>query len=342
LVVVGSDSDAFPQMASSRILVTGATGFTGGHLARRLATQGHAVRALVRGKGQSVDLTQHGIEPVVGDLCDPASLDAATRGIDTVYHIAAAFRQEGMARELFWQINAQGTKLLIEAAIRNGVSRFVHCSTVGVHGDIEHPPANEDATMAPGDHYQESKLEGENIAAQYMRDGRIALTIFRPAGIFGPGDMRFLKLFRSIKRRRFIMIGDGSTLYHLTYIDDLVDGIILCGTVDAAIGQAYILAGDQYGTLKDLVGLIAEELAVPPPRLHIPMWPVYCAAFMTEVLCKPLGIEPPLYRRRVDFFRKSRAFDISKAKADLGYRPKTGLREGIRRTARWYADQGYL
>jgi nucleoside-diphosphate-sugar epimerase len=329
-------------MSFSRILVTGATGFTGGHLARRLAAQGHTVRALVRGKGQSADLTRHGLEPVVGDLCDPASLDAATRGIDTVYHIAAAFRQEGMARELFWQVNAQGTKLLIEAAIRNGVSRFVHCSTVGVHGDIEHPPANEHAPLAPGDHYQESKLEGERIAAQYMKDGKIPLTVFRPAGIFGPGDLRFLKLFRPIKRRRFVMIGDGSVLYHLTYIDDLVDGIILCGTVEAAVGQTYILAGNQYGSLKDLVALIADELAVPPPRLHIPLWPVYSAAFMSEVICKPLGIEPPLYRRRVDFFRKSRAFDISKAKAELGYTPKIGLREGIRRTGKWYAEQGYL
>jgi len=329
-------------MAFSRILVTGATGFTGGHLARRLAEQGHDVRVLVRRAEQSPDMRRHGIEPVLGDLTDRASLDAATQGVGTVYHIAAIFRQEGVDREQFWKVNAQGTKQLIDAAIRNGVSRFVHCSTVGVHGDIERPPANESAPLAPGDHYQDSKLEGERIAAQYMKDGKIALTIFRPAGIFGPGDLRFLKLFRPIKRRRFVMIGDGSVLYHLTYIDDLVDGIILCGTAEAAIGQTYILAGEQYGTLKELVGLIAEELGVPPPRLRVPLWPVYGAAFLSEMVCKPFRIEPPLYRRRVDFFRKSRAFDITKAKTELGYLPKVNLREGIRRTAQWYAAQGYL
>jgi nucleoside-diphosphate-sugar epimerase len=329
-------------MTGPTILVTGATGFTGGHLARRLAGLDHGVRALVRNDAQAATLASAGIEPVVGDLRDVRSLDAATRGIVSVYHIAAIYRQEETERDLFWQINAQGTKNLIEAAIANGVARFVHCSTVGVHGEIEHPPADENAPMAPGDHYQESKLEGERIAAQYMRDGRIALTIFRPAGIFGPGDTRFLKLFRAIKRRRFVMLGDGRVLYHLTYIDDLVDGIILCGTVEAAIGQIYILAGAEYGTLKDLVDLIADVVAVPRPRLKIPLWPVYGAAFACETICKPLGLHPPLYRRRVDFFSKSRAFDISKAKRELGFHPKVGLRDAIGRTANWYSEHGYI
>ncbi len=328
--------------SNAHILVTGATGFTGGHLARRLAAAGHRVRALVRSPERAADLARLGIEPVPGDLRDRAALDRATAGIETVYHIAATFRQEGIDEREFRDINAGGTRALLEAAVANEVGRFVHCSTVGVHGHIADPPADETAPYAPGDLYQESKLEGERIAQAFQQEGRIGVTIFRPGGIYGPGDLRFLKLFRAIKKRRFLMIGQGRIFYHMTYIDDLVDGIVRCGTVDRAVGQIYILSGEGYVTLNELVATIARELGAPPPRLRIPLWPVYAAGFACETVCKPLGLEPPLYRRRVDFFKKSRAFDISKAKRDLGFAPQVDLPEGVRRTAAWYAEHGHL
>ena len=138
------------------------------------------------------------------------------------------------------------------------------------------------------------------------------------------------------------MLGSGEVNYHLTYIDDLVDGIIRCGTQDQAIGKIYILGGESYVTLSQLVAMIADELKVRRPRLHFPLWPVYAAGFICELLCKPLRMEPPLYRRRIDFFRKSRAFDISKAKRELGFQPRVDLREGIHRTASWYSENGHL
>ena len=138
------------------------------------------------------------------------------------------------------------------------------------------------------------------------------------------------------------MLGSGEVFYHLTYIDDLVNGIVLCGTHPRAVGETYILAGPEYTTLNELVSAIAAEQGVPRPRLRFPLRPVYSAAFLCERVCRPLGIEPPLYRRRVDFFVKCRAFDISKAVTEIDYRPKVALREGIRRTARWYAARGLL
>jgi nucleoside-diphosphate-sugar epimerase len=218
----------------------------------------------------------------------------------------------------------------------------VHCSTGGVHGHVAHPPADEEAPFNPGDVYQETKLEAERLAVEYGRTHPLEVVVARPIGIYGPGDRRFLKMFRGLARRRFPMLGSGEVFYHLTYIDDLVEGFRLCGEVPAASGRTYLLAGPRYTTLNQLVALIAKELQVTPPRLHLPVWPFWTAGLLCEGVCIPLGIEPPLYRRRVDFYTKSRAFDTTRARTELGFAPEVDLEAGIRRTAQWYREQQLL
>jgi nucleoside-diphosphate-sugar epimerase len=320
------------------VLVTGATGFTGGHLARFLVRQGYRVRALIRPGKDASALVAAGIEITPGDLTDKTSLDAAVSGVDTVYHIAALYREEGVSKQRFWDVNVTGTKNLIEAAGKAGVKRFVHCSTVGVQGEIQHPPATEEAQYRPGDHYQQSKMEGELLALDYFKKG-YPVTVFRPVGIYGPGDTRFLKLFRNVKKP---MIGSGKALYHLTFIDDLVEGILKVGTTPGIEGEIFTLAGPRYTTLNELYDVIAGVLGVSRSRLSIPVWPVWTAGALCELLCRPLRIEPPIFRRRVDFFIKDRAFDITKARTRLGYNPKVDLNKGISRTAEWYREQGLL
>ena len=324
-----------------RVLVTGATGFTGGHLARALAARGDHVTALVRDETRAASLGRK-ITLVRGDIRDPAALERAALGADVVYHIAAIYRQAGLADEEYRDVNARAVRTVIEAAGRAGVRRVVHCSTVGVHGDIEHPPAGEDAPLAPGDIYQVTKLEGERVARETAARTGIEVVIARPTGIYGPGDRRLLKLFRGVARRRFVVLGPGQIFYHLTYIDDLVKGFRLCGEIPAAAGRTYILAGAEVTTLNELVRLVAEVAGVLPPRLHLPVWPFWVAGAACEAICTPLGVEPPIYRRRVDFFTKSRAFDISRARAELGFEPRVGLREGIRRTLDWYRANGWI
>jgi dihydroflavonol-4-reductase len=168
------------------------------------------------------------------------------------------------------------------------------------------------------------------------------VVVARPIGIYGPGDTRFLKMFRGLARGRFPMLGRGDVFYHLTYIDDLVEGFRLCGEVPAAAGGTYILAGPRYTTLKELVRLIAAELKVKPPAVHWPVWPFWTAGLLCEAICIPLRVEPPLYRRRVDFYTKSRAFDTTRARTELGFAPRVDLEEGIRRTAEWYRREGLL
>lgn len=325
-----------------RVLVTGATGFTGGHLARALRARGDEVRAFVRDAQRGASLKNEGIEIAVGDLLDSASIAAALSNIDVVYNIAALYREAGVPDAAYRSVNTGAAGAIVEAAARAGVKRVVHCSTVGVHGDVEHPPANEDAPLRPGDVYQVTKVEGERVAHEVAARTGIDLVIARPSGIYGPGDRRLLKLFRGIAHRRFIVLGSGRIFYHLTYIDDLVEGFRLCGEVAAAAGRTYILAGGEVPTLNELVNIIAQEAGVAPPRLHLPVWPFWLAGAACEALCRPLNVEPPIYRRRVDFFTKSRAFDISRARKELGYEPKVGLRDGIRRTLAWYREHGWV
>jgi nucleoside-diphosphate-sugar epimerase len=187
-----------------------------------------------------------------------------------------------------------------------------------------------------------SKVEGERIAREAAARTGVEVVIARPSGIYGPGDRRLLKLFRGVARRRFVILGDGKIFYHLTYIDDLVEGFRLCGEVPRAAGRTYILAGGEVPLLNDLAAMIAQEAHVAPPSLHLPVWPFWLAGAACEALCAPFGIEPPLYRRRVDFFTKSRAFDISRAREELGYAPAVDLREGIRKTLAWYREQRWI
>jgi nucleoside-diphosphate-sugar epimerase len=325
----------------SKILVTGATGFTGSHLCERLVGAGERVVAFVRKTSDTTTLEAAGVECRVVDICDPQAVNDHFSGVDRVYHIAAAWRTEHTDREEFQRVNVEATRNLLAAAKAARVKRFVHCSTVGVQGDIDDPPANEEYRFQPGDHYQATKLEGELLAREAFSAG-LPGVVFRPVGIYGPGDTRFLKLFRPIHRGKFAMIGSGKTLYHLTYIDDLIDGIVLVGTRPEALGEVFTLAGERYTTLNELVALIADTLGKPRPRLRIPYPPVIIAAIASERICRVLRIDPALYPRRVEFFVKDRAFSIEKAKRLLGYRPRVDLAEGLARTARWYRENDLL
>jgi dihydroflavonol-4-reductase len=328
-----------------KVLVTGATGFTGGHLAQHLVDRGDEVRALVRPKSRArfaASSLAKRVVPFEGDLIDAASLPDAVTGVDVVYHIAATYREAGQPDSAYRDINVEGTRHLLQAAKAAGVRRFVHCSTGGVHGHIANPPANEDAPFNPGDVYQETKLAAEQLAREFGSANSLDVVVARPIGIYGPGDKRFLRMFRGLARGRFPMIGSGQVFYHLTFIDDLVEGFRLCGSVPAAAGRTYLLAGPRYTTLEQLVQMVAKELNVAPPRLHLPVWPFWTAGAICEAICVPLRIEPPIFRRRVDFYTKSRAFDTSRARREIGFVPKVDLEEGIRRTARWYRSEGWL
>ncbi len=324
-----------------KVLVTGATGFTGGGLARRLRGEGHEVRALVR-PGSNVDgLESNGIELFEGQLANEDDVLTAARDCDQIYHIAAVFRTAGHSTDYYRTINVKGTENVLAAARHHGCERTIHCSTGGVHSHIARPPADENYPFNPGDVYQRTKLEGELKAHEAIKAGQ-PISIFRPGSIYGPGDLRLLKLFKAIRSGRFRMIGSGVPRFHLAYLEDLIDGIVLMGQKQEALGEVFLLAGPEAPRLKDLVAMVGGAVGVKPRSGRIPLPPVYAAAAVCEALCVPLGIEPPLHRRRVGFFTHHREFDLSKAKRLLGYEPKVMPKDGIQATADWYVQQGLI
>ncbi len=324
-----------------KAIVTGATGFTGLALSKRLIRDGWEVTALVRSSPRVQPLKDLGVRCVETDITNRASVQAAMEPADCVFHIAAMFRTEDNVRDNFRRVNVDAVDNVASAALEAGAQRLVHCSTVGVQGQIDDPPANEEYRVQPNDHYQETKWQGEQVARRYIENG-LPGTVVRPAGIYGPGDLRFLKLFRAINRGIFVMIGSGKTLYHLTYIDDLIDGFILAATRPEALGQVFNIAGPRYTSILEMSRTVARVLQKKPSRLNLPLWPVEVSAKVCEAICKPLGVNPPLYPRRVEFFAMDRGFTVDKAKRLLGYKPRFDIEEGLANTAAWYRAQGLL
>lgn len=326
-----------------KALVTGGTGFTGSALSRRLAEDGHEVIALDNKPGLFDDeLRALGVRIVIGSVTDAGLIDQLTSGCDRVFHLAAAFRLVNLGTRAYRDINVGGTRNVLEAAQRHGVARTVYCSTCGVHGNVRHPPADETAPIAPADYYQQTKWEGE-LVARDLADQGLWVSIVRPTAIYGPGDPeRFLLIYRRVARGRFTFLGDGRATYHPVYIDNLVDGLLLAAEVDAARGQTYLIADAEALPIRDLVRDVATALDVDVRIRHLPFWPAYAVATAVELVYRPLPAEPPIFRRRLDWFRQNRAFDIGKAHRELGYVPRVDLPTGLRRTGEWYRQRGLI
>jgi nucleoside-diphosphate-sugar epimerase len=327
-----------------RILVTGGTGFTGKALVRRLLELGHEVVALDYKEGiKTQEIRDWGGEVVLGSVTDRDVVRRAMRDVEVVHHVAAAFREMNVPDSFYHEVNVGGTRNVLEAALEAGVHKLVNCSTCGVHGNVEHPPADEAAPIRPADYYQRTKYEAEPLVRQFCDRGLPTVTL-RPAAIYGPGDPeRFGMIFRRVASRgTFPMFGNGKTLYHPLYIDSLVDAFLLAMEGDKGVGEAYLIADERYLEIEDLVRRVARALDVDVKIPHYPVLPVVVAGHLCEWVCKPFGITPPLFPRRVDWYRQNRAFRIDKAKGELGYQPKVDIDEGLRRTAEWYQAEGYF
>lgn len=326
-----------------KVLVTGGTGFTGKALVRRLLDEGLDVVALDYKEGlKTAELRDWGARVVIGSVTDEAVVEDCMQGVDVVQHLAAAFRELNVDDSYYRTVNVDGTRIVLEAALRHGVKKLIYCSTCGVHGNVDQPPAGEDAPIQPADYYQQTKYEAEPVALEYVAKG-LPVTILRPAAIYGPGDPeRFFMIFKRVAKGRFPMFGSGRTLYHPVYIDNLVDAHCLAMDPERGVGEAYLIADEDYYPIETIVQKVGTALGVDVAIPHYPVWPVVVAGHICEKLCKPFGITPPIFPRRVDWYRQNRAFRIEKAKEQLGYRPRVGLDEGLAKTAAWYRAEGYL
>src|SRR5215217_2828133 len=287
-----------------RILVTGGTGFTGKALVRRLLDMGHEVVALDYKEGlKTQELREWGAEVVLGSVTDEEVVRRAMAGVEVVHHLAAAFREMNVPDSYYQEVNVGGTRNVLQAALDQGVHKLVYCSTCGVHGNIDHPPGGEDAPIQPADYYQRTKWEAEPIVRQANEPG-FETVILRPAAIYGPGDPeRFFLIFKRVAKGTFPMFGSGRTLYHPLYIDNLVDAFLLCMPPGVGRGREYLIADEKYYPIEDIVRAVARALDVPVRIPHYPVLPVVALGHVVEKACRPFGIAPPIFPRRVDWYR---------------------------------------
>ena len=330
-------------LRGAQVLVTGATGFTGSVLVRHLTAAGARVRAIARPSSEVGALADLDIEWVRGQVYDEATVKAATVGVRYVFHLAAALREARSSEDSYRRVHCTSTRLLAEAATRTpGFMRFVHVSTIGVHGHIADPPADETAPFHPDDGYQRTKAEAETWFREFASAQNLPYVVFRPCAIYGPGDRRLLKLFRMAARGAVPILGHSRGLYHLVHVEDLARVVVRGAVHPAALNEVFIAGSRTTVTLTDIVRIVERALGRRVRIVRLPAWPFFALAAVCETVCRPLGLEPPLYRRRVAFYTKDRSFDTRKLREVLGYSPLFTDEAGLSHTTRWYVEQGWI
>jgi nucleoside-diphosphate-sugar epimerase len=330
-----------------RLLVTGGTGFIGSHLAEEGRRRGAEVVVLgltdrPEERANAELLARQGVEIVAGSITDAGLCERAMRGATHVFHLAVAMREGGKRDEFFETVNLEGTRRLLEAAGAARVERFVYCGTIGIYGHRAPGITTEESPLRPGNIYERTKVAAERLVRELAPASGVPFTIVRPADVYGPRDQRLLKLFRGISAARFPLFGDGSGRRHMVYVDDVVSAFFAACERAEAVGEGMIVAGPRPCTLRELIEQVRQATGSPRFGRRLPLAPMLAAAAVVEDVCKVVHLDPPIYRRRMDFFTSDSAFDTTRARRVLGWAPRVELEEGVRRTYEDYRQSGAL
>ena len=321
-----------------RVLVTGATGFIGGVVARRLARDGHDVRALARATADAGPLAAAGIEVVRGDVRDADAVALAVRGCSHVIHLAAA-KSGGMAH--VEDVNVRGMTIVLEAAREAQVQRVVFGSTIGVHGFVTGRPLDEQSAVRPNTPYRLTKWRAEQVARSAYERTAAPVVIARISSVVGRGARGWLPMARGIAAARMRLIGDGTNAIDLVAIDDLVDGLLRCAVVPAIEGRHYVLGSNVPSTMAGFTATIADALGVPRPRAGLPAPPFRLAQRTASLVFRLTGIASPFVHSRETLVADKRVMS-EKARAELGYDPNAPLDDAIRAMVDGYVASGAI
>ncbi|MDD5181713.1 MAG: NAD-dependent epimerase/dehydratase family protein [Candidatus Nanoarchaeia archaeon] len=331
-------------MKDKTILITGATGLIGSYIVEKLVKD-NDVRCLVIKNSDVSFLENVGAKVVYGDITDKSTLGPALKDVDIVFHLAAAFKKdlpEKHTEAVYFKINVDGTRNMLEAAKENHVKRFVHFGAGGVYGFTASEPSNENSPYNPSNAYERSKCEGEKLALEFNQAG-LPVTIIQPAVVYGPREKAsILKFFKAVKMGIFPIIGNGKNKMDFVFVEDIADGAILAAEKENAVGQKYIIGGDRAYTFLEILQVIADTLKVPVPKIKVPYFLAKIGAGLLEIGCSLIGMNPPVKVATMDFLSKNKFYDTSKARKELGYEPKVDLKKGMEITMKWYKDNGLL
>jgi nucleoside-diphosphate-sugar epimerase len=320
-------------------LVTGATGLLGSHLVDLLLEGNIPVRILARPGTDVERMARAGVEVCWGDLGNPLALAAAVKGVERVFHCAARTGPWGVEAE-YEAANVRGLATLLDVALAAGVERFVHVSSITVHGNDVRGVADETAPFRiEPNPYSRTKVAGERLLADRIREHRAPVTIVRPGWIYGPRDVAsFARFAMMIQRGKMVVIGRGDNHVPLIYVRDVAQGMLLASQTPAARGRAYLLVKDEPATQIEYLAAIAKELSVPPPSRHIGYGLALALGAAGETIGRAAhwNHPPPIMRYGVQLLGGENCFDISRARRELGFAPQVGLAEGVRQSIAWY------
>jgi dihydroflavonol-4-reductase len=330
-----------------KLLVTGGTGFIGSHLAEAGRRRGADVVVLgltdrPEEKANADLLSRLGVEVIPGSITDPELCRRAAQGTTHIFHLAVAMREGGKTDEFFESINLDGTRHLLQAATAQRVQRFVYCSTIGIYGHRAPGITTEESPLLPGNIYERTKVTAEKLVRDFAENCGLPAVVLRPADVYGPRDQRLLKMFKGVSRGRFPLFGAGKGRRHMVYVDDVVSAFFKACEREEAVGEGLIVAGPRACTLRELLDEVQKATGSPRYGIRLPLAPMLGLAAVVEDVCAALALDPPIYRRRMDFFHSDSEFDTSRARSVLGWEPRVGLEDGIRRTLEDYRASGAL
>ena len=327
-----------------RCLVTGATGFVGGHIAEKLRGMGHEVVSLVRPTSDTRLLQEWGVERIEGDLTDPTAVRRACEGIDAVVHAAAKVGEWGPIED-YRRVNVEAFGTLLEAARERPLSRFVLVSSLGVYAARDHHGTDESEPLPEThiDGYTQTKVEAETLALRYHRDHGLPLAIIRPGFVYGPRDRTIMpRILKNLKFRLVTYFGSRDKVLNNVYVGNVVQAVVLALEKPEAVGEAFNVTDGVCVTKRRFFETIAELAHLPKPLVTYPMWfaRALCGGF--ETAGRLFGFTPLLNNARLKFMGLNLDYSIEKARRVLGYDPATSFEEGMRTTIDWLRDEGRI
>ena len=326
------------------VLITGATGFIGSHLAEQLHRQGHRLRVLVRPTSNLRWIDHLPIEKVVGGLSDSASLEKGVEGVDYIYHVAGVVAAKN--REGFFRGNVDATRNLLEITykVNPELKRFVHVSSLAAVGPAftEDQPVDESVPHHPITTYGQSKAEAERVVTGFS--DKLPVTIVRPPAVYGPRDVGIYTFFQVVAKGFAPLIGFGRKVVSLVHVQDLVRGFVLAGENPRGEGQTYFISSEELYTWEEVGEIAAQLMRKKRVRyLRVPHGLVYAAAGISGFVGKFQKVPPILdLEKGRDITQPFWICSVDKAREELGYRQEVSIAEGVKGTIDWYKKEGWL
>jgi nucleoside-diphosphate-sugar epimerase len=327
-----------------KYLITGATGFMGPHLVARLRQDAHECRCLVRQTSHTDAILALGAELVEGDLTRPESLQGIAEGVDRVLNLATLGHMSNFAvsESMFEAINVNGALNVMREALRAGVPRVVHCSSVAAMGICDDVPATEESRCKPHHPYGRSKFKAEREIRNMVAAQGLPAVIVRFSMVYGPGDPRdILKLTRLAQRGLFPKVGSRPKLTPLVHVRDAVDGVLRAAE-KGRVGQTYLITNRESIPFDKIRRILQQALGIRRWPVYVPEWAALTAASIIEKGCGLIGKTPPVARKNIESTLADRVFAIDKARRELGFEPRIDPAAGLHETVAWYRERGWI